>query len=387
MFIHNFKYMLKTLFRNKMLIFWTFMFPIILGTFFKMAFSNIEKSEKLDVIDIAFVGAREDSFYAKAFKGLSEGDDRLFNTKFLVEDEAKKLLDSKKISGYVLCSDDELEIVVYNSGINETVLKSVVDEIVETKMIIENKIKQEITNNPNLGGDIEDLQQLVQEKVEKLKSENFIKDISNKNISYTMIEYYTLIAMTCLYGGILGMTVMNKSLANMSEIGKRISITPLKKSVIVVSGTLAAYFVQLIGLGLLFIYTIFVLKVQYGNNLSLIILLSVLGSFVGLVMGVFIASVSKVNENTKLGIIIAVTMLGCFFSGMMGITMKYVVDKNMPLINKINPANMITDGFYSLYYYSTLDRYMFNILSLGVLALVLLSISIVFLRREAYDSI
>ena len=49
MFIHNFKYILKALFKNKMLIFWTFAFPIILGTFFNMAFSNIENSEKLDV--------------------------------------------------------------------------------------------------------------------------------------------------------------------------------------------------------------------------------------------------------------------------------------------------------------------------------------------------
>ena len=55
MFIHNFKYALKTLFRDKMLIFWTFAFPIILGTFFNMAFSNIENSEKLEIIDIAIV--------------------------------------------------------------------------------------------------------------------------------------------------------------------------------------------------------------------------------------------------------------------------------------------------------------------------------------------
>ena len=59
MFIHNLKYSLKTLLKNKMLIFWTFAFPIILGTFFKLAFSNIENSEKLDIIDIAIVDNQE----------------------------------------------------------------------------------------------------------------------------------------------------------------------------------------------------------------------------------------------------------------------------------------------------------------------------------------
>ena len=55
MFIHNFKYAFKTLFKNRMLIFWTFAFPIILGTLFNMAFSNIENSEKLDIINIAII--------------------------------------------------------------------------------------------------------------------------------------------------------------------------------------------------------------------------------------------------------------------------------------------------------------------------------------------
>ena len=45
MFKHNFKYSLKILFRNKSLIFWTFIFPIILGTFFKLAFNDIENNE------------------------------------------------------------------------------------------------------------------------------------------------------------------------------------------------------------------------------------------------------------------------------------------------------------------------------------------------------
>ena len=55
MFWHNFKYTAKTLLGDKMLIFWTFAFPVILGAFFNMAFSDIEDSEKLHVIDIAVV--------------------------------------------------------------------------------------------------------------------------------------------------------------------------------------------------------------------------------------------------------------------------------------------------------------------------------------------
>ena len=47
MFRHNFWYSLKILFCIFALIFWTFAFPLILGTFFYMAFRDIEKNEKL----------------------------------------------------------------------------------------------------------------------------------------------------------------------------------------------------------------------------------------------------------------------------------------------------------------------------------------------------
>lgn len=102
-----------------------------------------------------------------------------------------------------------------------------------------------------------------------------IENISNSNLSYTMIEFYTLIAMTCLYGGILGMTAINQNLANMSSNGKRVSVSNVPKGKVILSSVLASYIVQLVGLALLFVYTVFVLKVDYGTNLPLIILLGI----------------------------------------------------------------------------------------------------------------
>lgn len=214
-----------------------------------------------------------------------------------------------------------------------------------------------------------------------------LKNISNSNLSYTMIEFYTLIAMACLYGGILAMASINQNLANMSSKGKRVAISPVSKLKVILSSVLASYVTALIGLAILFVYTIFILKVNYGDNLTFIILLGVIGSLAGISMGLTIGTCLRANENTKTGILIAITMLGCFLSGMMGITMKYVVDKNVPIINKLNPASMITDGFYSLYYYNTLDRYWFNIVSLFIFSGIMILISYISLRRQKYDSI
>ena len=393
MFIHNFKYSLKTLFRNKALIFWTFAFPIILGTFFYMAFSNIENSEKLDIINIAIIendDFNNNEIFKTAFEELSDENnkDRLFETKYTTEEKAKKLLEDEEIVGYMKLVNDEVKLTFLTSGIDETIFKYVSEEIAQTSNIIKKLSEEEIKKELATGNYNIDYASIYNKVMELVNEDNVrINNISNSNLSYTMIEFYTLIAMTCLYGGILGAVATNQNLANMSNQGKRVSVSPSKKGKLILSSVLAGYITQLVGVFLLFLYTIFVLKVDYGDKLVLDILLAMIGSLAGLSLGVFVASTTKSNDNTKTGIIIAITMLGCFLSGMMGITMKYIIDKNIPIINKLNPASMITDGFYSLYYYDTLDRYIFNVLSLGVFSFVLIAISYISLRRQKYDSI
>jgi ABC-2 type transport system permease protein len=393
MFIHNFKYAFKTLFKNRMLIFWTFAFPIILGTLFNMAFSNIENSEKLDIINIAVIN--NDDFenneaFKTSFEELSDenNEDRLFNTQYTTEEKAKELLDNGEIVGYMKLKEDKPILTFATSGINETIFKYVTEEIEQTSDIIKNLSETETQKQITSGNYNINYEEIYNKVIELAKEDEVkLKNISNSNLSYTMIEFYTLIAMTCLYGGMLSMVSINQTLANMSNKGKRIAVSPTKKGTIILSSLLASYIAQLIGLAILFVYTLFVLKVDYGDNTCLIILLAMIGSFAGLTLGTFVGTLFKTNENAKTGILIALTMFWCYLSGMMGITMKYVVDKNVPIINKINPASMITDGLYSLYYYDTFDRYWFNIISLLIFAFVLMLISFFSLRRQKYDSI
>ncbi len=393
MFIHNFKYALKALFRNKMLIFWTYAFPIILGTFFNMAFSNIENSEKLEIMDIAIVEneqLKNNEVLKEAFDTLSEeeNEDRLFNTQYVTEERAKELLQNKEVIGYLILEEEKPKVIFQTSGIDQTIFKYVTEEITQNEEIVSNLAENEIKNEMRQGNDNLDYEKIYQEVLDKIeKEEPKVKNIANHNLSYTMIEFYTLIAMACLYGGMLGMVAINQNLANMSSNGKRVSIAPINKGNVILSSCLASYVAQVIGLVLLFVYTIFVLKVDYGDNIPFVILLGAVGSLAGLSMGLAIGTLIKSNENKKTGVLIAVTMLGCFLSGMMGITMKYMVDKNFPIINQINPASMITDGFYSLYYYDTLDRYYFNIASLLIFVVLAIFISYISLRRQKYDSI
>lgn len=393
MFLHNFKYSLKTLLRNKGLIFWTFAFPIILGTLFNLAFSDIENKETLDIIDIAIVNNEEfktDTYFTESFKDLSKKKDpnQLFDTKYTDLSTAKTLLKENKITGYLLFENNDVKITVNDKGYHETILRFVVDELSSQKEMLETITTKEVADSYKSGNLNVNYEKIYQDTLNLINNTTpKLNNISNSNLSYTMIEYYTLLAMACLYGALISMFVTNKKIANMSSAGKRTSVSPANKKTLLLGSFLASYLVQLLGILILYLYTIFVIKVDYGSNTFLVFLLLMSGSLAGLTLGIAISTVLKSNENTKTGILISLTMLASFLSGMMGITMKYVIDTNIPILNKINPAAMITDGLYSLYYYRTLDRFYFNIISLIIFSIIMLVISYQGLRREKYDSI
>ncbi len=262
MFGHNFKYSFKTLLKNKMLLFWTFAFPIILGLFFNMAFSDIEKNETLDIIDIAIIDNeyyQENEIYKSTFKTLSdeENEEQLFNTTVTTEEKAKSLLSEDKITGILKLTENGPLLTVNQSGINETILRYVVDEITSTievtNKIFEDKVAEELMNG-NKQIDYEKLHKEIMELV--MNNETNIKNVSNDNLSYTMIEYYTLIAMSCLYGGMIAMFITNYKLANMNSVGKRVSVSPIHKGSMLLGSLLASYIVQVVIVNSFLVYYI-----------------------------------------------------------------------------------------------------------------------------------
>lgn len=393
MFSHNLKYTIKTLSKNKVLIFWTFAFPIILGILFNMSFSNIEKDEMLQIFDIAVVDNNEfkaQEIYRETLNELSSdnNENKLFNIKYVTEDEADLLLDNLDIKGYIVFKNDEPQVVIKENGTYQTLIKFVITEIGQNQTIIEDLSKKSIEEEISNGNYSVDTEKIINDILNKIKNEQInLKNISKSNLHYMQIEYYTLIAMACMYGGMLGLTAINNCLANMSNKGKRISVSPNRKSIIVLSSALGAYVVSLVGLALLIIFLKLGLKADFGNNITLVILLSAVGNLAGISLGVLIASIFKVSEGAKTGIVIAITMFLSVLSGMMGVTLKYVIDKNIPIINLVNPNNLITDGFYSLYYFDTLDRYFRDVRYLLIFIGICLVISFISLRREKYDSI
>lgn len=382
MFFHNLKYSLKSLIKNKGLLFWTFLFPLLMATLFNMAFGNWVESEKFESIDIAIIknSYYEDNEVAKrVFESISSGEDRVFNITYVSDDVALKLLNGDKITGYIKYYDGGSDITVKSNGVSATIIKSVVDEIDTYNVMFNDLVEKELTSSF-------DIDKAVTEAINRIENIQVkTKDVSVKKLDIAVIEYYSLLSMTCLYGGFIALTCISNSLASISSRGKRVEVAPTKKSVIILSSLLSSFIVQMIGTLLLLAYLKLIGVNLYANALGLMVV-TVLGVLAGIALGLLISVVNNKNEGVKFGIVIAVSMACSVLAGLTGVSLKYVVDSNFPIINKINPAAMITDGLYALYY-EDISRFNYNMISLIIFVVVLVFISVVSLRRKKYDSI
>lgn len=362
------------------MMFWTLLFPILLATLFNLGLSNISSAEDFSAINIVVVDNKkyDNKEFIKVINSMSEGesDDPLFKTKYTSETKAKSLLDDNKIDGY-LYLDKNISIVVKDTGINQTIIKSFVDEYKETESTIKRIIKENPTAIQNIG-------------VDKLfKKTDYIKEvaISKTSINETVNYFYTLIAMSCLYGGFLGLKEISQIQANQSPQGARVSIAPTHKIKVYMSSMLAATTVQLFDIGVLMAYLVFILKVSFANQIGYILLACFVGTITGVSFGTCVGVVFRKSEGVKIGILIGMTMIMSFLSGMMYDKMKYIINSKMPVLSYINPVNLIADSFYSLYYYDTATKYFINIGLLCVLSIVFSGVTYLVLRGQKYASL
>ena len=380
MFNHIFTTRIKCLLRDKQLVFWSLMFPIVLATLFKVAFSNIYASEAFKTIDIAVVSS---NYYQEnvGFKGAidqvsKEGKDKLFNVNLTSEKNAEDLLKNSKIEGYIYLNPD-VNLVVKSEGLNQTVIKTFLDDYKESASTIATIIAT--SPNANHADLIKDATTF-KEYTKEISSSNGVPDT-------TLNYFYTLIAMACLYGGFSGVKEITDIQGDLSKRAARINMAPVHKMKMFIYSLCAAFLIQYTEILIVLGYLHFALKIDFGNQLSYILLLCFVGCSTGISLGTMISALIKKSEGLKIGVLIGITMIGSFLSGMMYANIKYLVDKSMPLLSYINPAALITDGFYTLYYYNNHQRFFINISILTLLTIVFCLTTYFIIRRQKYASI
>jgi ABC-2 type transport system permease protein len=175
--------------------------------------------------------------------------------------------------------------------------------------------------------------------------------------------------------------------ADISALAARINISPQHKLKAFLSSLTASYLIHFSELILLLLFLRYVLQIDFGAKSGYVVLTTALGSLAGIAYGAFISALVKKSENMKVAILIGTTMFGSFLAGMMIQDIKYLVSQKFPLLAYVNPINLLTDAFYSLYYYDTFSRYFLNITILGGMTIAFCLGTYVIVRRRKYASL
>lgn len=376
--MHIFSYRLKCLLRDRMNVFWTLCFPLILATFFNLAFGSLMDEEKFEPVPLAVV--QNDTYdnnlsFKTVLEEVSTGEDRLFDLQVVNLDKADKLLKDGEISAYIVVGD-EIELIIRKTGINQSIVKAFLDQYQQTF----NATSDILTNNP--------------EAYEKIIAQignpsSYIKEVPiSKSEPNTVLNYfYSLIAMACMYGSFWGLREITDIQANLSSRAARINLSPTHKLKTFIINISAATLIQFVEILVLIAYLKYFIKIDFGDKTGFVILTSFVGTVTGITLGAFISALVNTGEGVKIAISLAVSMVGSFFAGMMFDKMKYIVSQKAPIISYINPVNLLADALYSLYYYDGYSRYWLNIGLLCAFIAVFSLGTFLVLRRRKYASI
>lgn len=383
--LHTIKYTTKDLLRNKSQVFWLILFPIILGTLFKVAFSNLGASESFDPIPVAIVLEESDSpasiseEFRKVTDALSEkGDDQFLDATYCDSEKALKLLEDKKVDG-ILTASDTVELTLsanMNTQLNQSILQSFVRQFnLSTAAITDVAM-----NHPDR---LTDTLAAMNADTSFNRGESLSASSGDTYIQY----FYNLLAMVCMFCSMSGIYISLQNQGNLSDLGARRNLSPTPKLQSILGQFTAYAIVNFVCIMIGFLYINVGLKIDMTLHLPLVILTLFISSLAGCSFGFFIGSLGHMSENTKNGIAVSISMLCCFLSGLMVGSMRIIIDAACPFINYINPAALITDSLYCLANFDNYTRYTRDMVSLVIFTVLLLLGGFLFTRRKRYASL
>lgn len=368
------KYRYLQTFRDKGNMFWGIVYPMILASFFFMAFGHLG-TESWQSIPVAYVQAQEETLFDSFMEDM---DEKLLKVSAMGTEEARKALAEGMVEGIFFAPAEGQGPVlsVGKSGLRETVLSMVLDSYVKNSAMMQEIARTHPEKLP--------------EAIKVLQSDtSHIREVSMGGKTYdTMLEYFfACFAMMCFFGCFIGQKLGLENAANVTPLAARRSISPERKSLAVLRDLLVGISIQFINALVFLAFLRFVLGISLNGNFFGMALICLFGSMTGVSLGIVVGSNARLTEGMKTLVLVALPLFLCFLAGLMIGNVKYLIEEHVPFINRINPAALISDALYFLNVYNDPAALSIRLLLLLAFACVMTVWAFLSLRRTRYESI
>lgn len=398
---------IKKLLRTKSVLFWNLAFPLVLGTLFYFAFSNIYGDQSKSAMRIAIVGEQaEDHPFTKvlqeltyedgkkmmditfadeatALEALKEGDDNgLAKAIFGASTGAKEKSDAgeaatKHMIGVIhMGNGADVTLTIAKNDMYQSILSNIVSAYRQKTEFLQDSLERgEAAYMEAMKVVAEDMEYVVN------------KSMAGENKDPYVAYFYNLIAMMCMLSSISAMDMFISVQPNATNTGLRIGASGVGKWKYDTAIFLAVTSLALVCTGVALFYLVGILGLNFGGSLGMILLTSVLGNVLGVALGYMVSHFGHLSYNAKNTILTIITLGGGALSGLYMVQLKAMVETRAPIINRINPMSVITDAFYSLNMFGTGDRFYRSILTMIALTAGLIIIGAILGRRDQYESL
>lgn len=379
--LHLFRYRFVQTIRNFSNMFWALLFPIILGTLFYLSFGSagLESTgeSRWDEIKVAVVKDTDPSENAQAFEGfLTQMDGETLDIQDIsTESEALSALNEETISGIFYVRDTP-SLTVAKNGLNESILTSVLESYNQNAAMFREIAMTHPEKLPDALDAMNDYRNTTAEV-----------SLGGKDLNPNVQYFFALVAYACLSGAFLGVQSSIDGQANTSALGARRSITPTHKLTLILIDMDVLFIIHFFNILILCLYITHVLGISLGNDVGALLLVDFMGSMIGICLGVAIGCLARISYGMKIGVCVLFTLFPGFLAGLMFGNMKNIIELHCPIINRINPAAVLSDAFYCMGIYNDMERFTRCLVILAVMSTLLLTVAFLGIRRERYDSI
>lgn len=382
---------LKTLLRQPAIWMWTLVFPLCLASFEYAAFGGLSMNTLIDTIELSVVTEAsyriEDDLLSVFRQSELDGGKKLFSiTEVSTLTEGLSDFEQGKTELLLYRDLNQMRLKTKDNSLAAGITTQVIEQYTAVSLTIQrayDKYMADIaaglsSTPPDTEGILKDL----------IADVHYFNDMTGSaDADFLTIYFYSLIAMMCLYAVYWGKQLIEDIRADQSPLGIRVAFAPTSKYKLIVLYYLAGAVLQLISCVVLFVYLKYVLQVALGNNAFLVLLCMLVGSFTGISFGMVASLLIKTTPQKKEALLTVVVLVLCIFSGLMFVDLKHMVDIYLPFMKYINPAQLIVDCLYSLYYYQSTGFYWIRMAILLGMNVLFIGISVLKMRGETYASI
>ena len=376
---------------------WVFAFPIILCTIFMFMFSSLSTDGLPEPVRVAVVEGDtwDSSAFSQVVDALAsdarEGGPLLEVHRARDAKTAKALVRRGDVIGYyTVNAQGEPALTLASTapaGTSEAYFeadRSILDSIANAYTQNAALVEKALTDDPSIAANPAAIEHAlgISAQVERVR-------LTHGTPDETVRYYYALLGMAALMAAEAGVLAVVRLQPAESDLAARVCASGTSRVAQLTGALLGSWFVSMLALSLAFAYMRVVAGVDFSGRDVLCIAglaaSSLLSTAIGALIGVLPL---RGGAKAKTGMVTAFSCFMSLFAGLYGEGAMQLSDdlaRAFPASAWINPARLITDQFYALYYYDSLEPFALRAAACVGAAAVMLGIACAATLRSSHE--